>query len=94
MANKITYMGVSRTLQQWAVEWDIPYNTLYKRLRRNPNISLDALFSKDLHEHRRQIEIRQLCDICLFEDAFPRELIFHQTLARKERCICCNNIFS
>ena len=59
MAKKITYMGVSRTLEQWAVEWDIPYGTLQKRLRRNPDISLDALFSKNLHEHKRQIEIRR-----------------------------------
>ena len=57
MAKKITYMGVSRSLKQWSEEWEIPYGTLQKRLRRNPDISLDALFSKDLHEHKTQREI-------------------------------------
>ena len=58
MANKITYMGVSRTLQQWAVEWDIPYSTLYQRLRRNPKISLDDLFAKNLSVYNRERNIR------------------------------------
>ena len=56
----ITYMGITRTLKQWSIEWDIPEVTLYRRLQKNPNISLDDLFSKDLRSYNKQRYIKNM----------------------------------
>jgi len=43
---KIKYKGKEMTLKEWSIKLDIPYQTLYHRLRKGYDV--DNLFSNDI----------------------------------------------